>query len=98
MNTLNMDYDEKRREKRFPISSTVKICKPNSTMPIMGICCNISGSGLLIQAEKAIAMDSKVLIDIAEGKIDFSAEGIIVRCDKNDDGFYIGIKVTQQLK
>jgi hypothetical protein len=98
MTKVTIDYDEKRREKRFPISSTVQITIPNTKTPIIGTCCNISGSGLLIQTEKAVPMKSNVLIDISEGKIEFSAEGVIVRCDKNDDGYYIGVKITEQLK
>lgn len=98
MSKVKIDYSEKRRETRFPINSNVKISVPPGTNTILGTCCNISGSGLLIRTDKSIAIDKEILIDIAEGKIEFSAEAIIVRCEEEDGGFLLGIKVTNQLK
>lgn len=98
MTKVKIDYDEKRRETRFPINSTVKITLPSSATPVIGTCCNISGSGLQIRTDKNIPVDKEVLIDISEGKIEFSAEAIIVRSQAEENGFVLGIKVTNQLK
>ncbi len=98
MTRVKIDYNEKRIESRFPINSTVKITVPGSVTPIVGTCCNISGSGLLIRTDKGIAVDKKVLIDINEGKIEFSAEAVIVRNQEDEGSFLLGIRVTNQLK
>lgn len=94
----SIDFSEKRREKRFPISSRVKITTNPDAKIIMGVCMNISGSGLLISTDQAIAADKTIVIDISEGKIEYSAEAVVIRCDENNGKFMIGIKVTNQLK
>ena len=98
MTRTTIDFSEKRREKRFPISSQVKLTLKPGDKIVLGVCMNISGSGLMVQTEKAINLDKDLLIDIAEGKIEYSAEGTVVRCEELDGKYLLGIKVTNQLK
>ena len=98
MNSKNSGIAEKRREKRFPINSNVKLTVKPGDKVVMGVCVNISGSGLLIRADKAIAIDKELMIDISEGKIEYSAEAVVVRCQEENGQFMVGIRVTNQLK
>lgn len=89
-------FAEKRREKRFPIHSTVLITLADQRQ-ITGVCCNVSGSGLLIQAEQSIAVGSLVQLDIQEGRIDFHADADVVRADVVDGQFLLGLQLHKKL-
>ena len=98
MAKFTIDFSEKRREKRFPINSEVKITLKPTDKLVVGRCINISGSGLLISTDKSIPLDKDVLIDISEGKIEYGAEATVVRCEEKDGKYFIGIRVTNQTK
>lgn len=90
------DYSEKRAERRFPINSEVHMTLSNNKT-VTGRCCNISGSGMLVQSDKPATVGGTVQLSIQEGKIDFKAEAEVVRVTEEEDSFLIALKVNQQL-
>jgi hypothetical protein len=89
-------FDEKRTETRFPINSIAKITILKTEKVVMGTCRNISGSGLLICAEKTITPNSMVRIEITEGKIEFKAEATVVRVAQDEKEILIALRITKQ--
>lgn len=89
-------YNEKRAERRFPINSIVHMTMSNNKK-VTGRCCNISGSGMLVKADKPATVGGNVRLEIQEGKIDFKAEAEVVRIVEEDNAFLIALKVHQQL-
>ncbi|SRR5690554_1093661 len=89
-------YIEKRRERRFPVSSEVNMILANKRI-IKGVCHNISGSGMLIRAEQSIRVGSRLRLDIQEGRIDFKADAIVMRLEEADGYFWIGLTVNKKL-
>ena len=89
-------FDEKRSETRFPINSIAKLTVLKNDQVIMGTCRNISGSGMLICAEKSITPDTEIKIEIAEGKIEFNAEATVVRTVQDEKETLVAVKITRQ--
>lgn len=93
---MSSSYSEKRSERRFPINSVVNITLSNKRV-IQGICCNISGSGMLIRAEKPVVVGSTVQLDIQEGRIDFKADAEVMRLEEENGQFLLGLKVSKKI-
>lgn len=89
-------YDEKRKERRFPVSSDVKMMLANKRI-VNGVCKNISGSGMLVRAERAIRVGAKLQLEIQEGRIDFKADAVVVRAEVVDDSHWLGLEVNKKL-
>lgn len=96
MSPTDKAFAEKRREKRFPINSTVLITLADQKQ-ISGVCCNVSGSGLLVRADQSITIGSLVQLDIQEGRIDFHADADVVRVDVVDGQFLLGLQLHKKL-
>lgn len=96
MSSQDSKYNEKRSETRFPINSEVSITLPDNKIA-KGVCCNISGSGMLIKTDSDISVDDAVSLNITEGKIDFNADAVVVRVVEDSGSTLVAVKISKQL-
>ena len=96
MSTQPKNVQEKRAERRFPINSIVQMTLANNKK-LTGRCCNISGSGMLVRADRGAAVGASITLQIQEGKIDYQADAEVVRVAEDDDSFLIALKVNKQI-
>ena len=89
-------YSEKRNFIRMKIDTPVQLRCGSET--ISAQCRDLSGSGLLLSSDKALPMDAFVEVHIAqegENRQPFDATAKVVRVDPSDDGFIIGLALTE---
>lgn len=89
-------YNEKRNFIRMKINTPVQVEVDGETF--IARCKDLSGSGVLIQSDKAVALGTMVEIRIEQegGKHQpFRASGEVVRLDPvNPSGYILGLSLT----
>lgn len=89
-------YNEKRNFIRMKINTPVEIVAGDEKFTAR--CKDLSGSGVLIQTDRALALGSTVEIVIDQGDekhLPFRATGEVVRVDPvNPSGFILGLALT----
>lgn len=90
-------YNEKRNFIRMKINTPVQIQAGNESF--VARCKDLSGSGVLILSERALALGTTVEIGIEQEDNDkhppFRATGEVVRVDPvNPSGFILGLSLT----
>ena len=99
MPTPTSNYVEKRRENRTPLHANVDITVVADKQTIIARCCNMSSSGILVQAPCSIKVGSALSITLSETKansekgIGFAADGEVIRVVKDDNFYLIAIKL-----
>lgn len=89
-------YSEKRNFIRMKINAPVEVTAGNEKFTAR--CKDLSGSGILIQTEQALALGTSVEICIpqeGEKLLPFRASGEVVRVDPvNPSGFILGLALS----
>ena len=92
----NRAYSEKRNFIRMKINTPVEIQAGNEKFTAR--CKDLSGSGVLIQADRALALGTSVEIFIqqeGEKLLPFRATGEVVRVDPvNPSGYILGLSLN----
>ena len=89
-------YSEKRNFIRMKIDTLVELHCGSETLTAR--CRDLSGSGLLLNSTKALPLNVDVEVHIAqegENRQPFNATAKVVRVDATDDGFIIGLALTE---
>ncbi len=96
MSTVDAQAAEKRADVRLPVNSLINIVTKPDNQTLSGKCFNMSASGILINTDTEIDIDTELSLSLAEGKINFSADGKVVRLVEADggQGFLVAIKMS----
>jgi len=85
---------DQRREFRFLLNGKLDIIVSASEQ-FTGICHNISGSGLLIISPKALTVGQSIRVELSQRRVEFSADAAVIRCEKINDAYHIGVEITE---
>ena len=85
---------ERRKEIRRPLHEDVQIRVIDDKLEIIGHCCNLSTSGMLVKSAETIKVGSQLSISLPNQEIGFDADGEVLRVVKDDKHFLIAIKLS----
>lgn len=96
---MERNFDEKREFIRMKVDTPVLITLlDGSNTVVKGKCKDLSGAGMLLDAEAALEIGVSVSMAISSGRSPFEATGEVARCTPNADGsFKLGLKVNEIL-
>lgn len=89
------NYDEKRQFIRMKVDTQVSLTIKGKDDQYLGLCKDLSGSGMLLEMSDDIPVGSDVMINITSGKNPFSADAKVARV-KTAPGekFIIGLQIN----
>ena len=94
MESQKPPYSEKRSEIRLPINAKIDITLKEDNFKLQGVCCNMSASGILVRTKEKIKPGTELLLQMSEGKLDFSADGEVIRLVEDEKHFLVAIKLS----
>ena len=96
-----MDYNEKRTYMRMQTDTPAKITLQPTLQTFDCICKDLTAKGMMIETEKQLLINSKLIISIPASSSNFSAlkaSITVLRCDRANDGrFLVGSKIDHIL-
>ncbi|MFP8968193.1 PilZ domain-containing protein [Pokkaliibacter sp. CJK22405] len=92
-------HDDRRNFYRMMINAEVSLRRAGSPVPVIGICQDLSATGLGISLGEPLAVGEVVQAKLSSqnnGVPPLQAEGKVIRCEQSGPGDYqIGIEITQ---
>lgn len=93
------DYNEKRDFIRMKVDSEVRITDPESGNSWSGICRDLSGAGMSVEAPTAFEAGSRLMALLPSNNEAFpplESEVEVVRCSELENGHYeLGLKIEK---
>lgn len=96
MASIDRSYNEKRDFIRMKINSPVSISCDGDT--ILAVCKDLSGAGMLVEAEKALTLGAELTVSIeqkGDTHLPFNATATVSRVEPIDDKFLIGLSINE---
>jgi c-di-GMP-binding flagellar brake protein YcgR len=95
MSETTSNYTEKRELVRMRINTPAQISLANQAETISAVCKELSGTGMQVSSEQAIAAGTTVEVTIpaSEGQEPFLASAEVVRVDGKEGSYTLALKL-----